>query len=115
MRDTLFKLYNEDHMNAITPFTADDVSHIADLANIPVTDEEKKALARGFTTTMAVVEDLKKADTSHVEPTHQVTGLTNVMREDVIDEKRMFSQDEALRNAKRTHNGFFVVKQVLDK
>jgi len=98
-----------------TGITSDDVSHIALLANIPVTDEEKKTLADGFTKTMQVVDQLGQADTNTIEPTHQVTGLTNVMREDVVDEKRMFSQSDALRNGKRTYNGFFVVKQVLDK
>jgi aspartyl-tRNA(Asn)/glutamyl-tRNA(Gln) amidotransferase subunit C len=96
-------------------FTSDDVTHIATLANIPVTDEEKKQLASGFTTTMEVVDNLGKADTKDVEPTHQVTGLTNVWRKDVVDEKRTFSQEEALRNAPRTHNGYFVADQVLDK
>ena len=96
-------------------FTSDDVTHIALLANIPVTDEEKKTLAKGFTTTMAVVDQLNKADTNGVEPTHQVTGLETVWREDEIDQSRTFSQEEALLNAPRTHNGYFVVKQVLDK
>lgn len=96
-------------------FTTEDVSHIATLANIPVTKEEKEVLAKGFTTTMEVVENLKKADTRGVDPLHQVTGLVNAWRDDVIDETRTFSQEEALRNASETHNGYFVVKQILDK
>jgi aspartyl-tRNA(Asn)/glutamyl-tRNA(Gln) amidotransferase subunit C len=100
---------------ATVTFTSDDVSHIATLASIPVTAEEKETLAKGFTTTMGVVEDLKKADTNGIEPTHQVTGLENVWREDVIDGSRTFSQEEALRNAPKTHNGYYVVKQILDK
>jgi len=102
-------------MQSHISFSNDDVAHIATLANIPVTDEEKTKLAAGFTITMKVVDDLKKADTTSVEPTHQVTALENILREDAVDEKREFSQDEALRNAKQTYKGFFVVDQVIDR
>lgn len=95
--------------------TSNDVAKIAELANIPITPDEEQKLADGFTTTMKVVEELKQANTDDVEPTHQVTGLTNITREDVVDDERMFSQDEALRNAPHTYNGFFVVGQVIDK
>lgn len=95
--------------------TSEQVFKIAELAHIPVNDEEAKKLAQGFTTTYEVVEGLNSADTSDMEQTQQVTGLENVTREDIIDEQRMFSQEEALRNASKTHNGFFVVSQVLDK
>ena len=102
-------------MQSHVVFTISDVGHIAQLSNIPVTDEEKNQLAQGFTTTMVVVDDLKKAHTNGIDPTHQVTGLENVFREDLVDEERMFSQGDALRNAKRTYKGLFVVDQVLEK
>ena len=91
------------------------VKHIARLANIPITEEEEKKLAAGFEATLEVVEQLNKLDTNHIEPTHQVTGLKDVFREDVIDEKQILTQAEALSNSKRHHLGYFVVKQILDK
>lgn len=94
-------------------FSSSDVQKIAKLANIPVTDTLAEDLAEGFTKTMAVVDELTKVDVEGVEVTNQVTGLENVLREDEIDTKRIFTQDQALSNAKRTHNGFFVVDQVL--
>lgn len=96
-------------------FSVQDVDHIAKLANIPVSDEEKKVLADGFSKTIAVVDKLFKVDVSGIDPTHHVTGLENVFRDDTVDEKRMFSQDQALANAKRSYNGYFVVNQVLDQ
>ena len=95
-------------------FTVSDVTHIAQLALIPVTDEEKNTLAAGFTTVLAVLDQLQKIDTKDVEPTHQVTGLENVTREDVVDEDAMFTQDQALANAPRQNGGYFVVDQVID-
>jgi aspartyl-tRNA(Asn)/glutamyl-tRNA(Gln) amidotransferase subunit C len=97
-----------------TKFTTDDVAHIAKLALIPVTEEEKIKLTRGFNTVIGVLDVLKKVDVTNVEPTHQVTGLENVFRDDVVDEKRMFTQEEALANAPKTHDGYFMVDQVID-
>lgn len=91
------------------------VAHIAHLANIPVSEVEKEKLAQSFTETLAVIDQLQEVDTTQVATTHQVTGLENVTRDDVVEEKRMFTQDEALANATRKHNGYFVVPQVIEK
>lgn len=96
-------------------FTASDVNAVAHLANIPVNDKEKETLAAGFNTVINVLDELKQIDVTGVEATHQVTGLSNVFREDEVDITRMFTQEQALSNAKRTHNGFFVVEQVLEQ
>jgi len=101
-------------MNVKT-FTSTDVQKIAKLAHIPITDDQANELAQGFTKTMKVVDTLSEVDVLHIEPTSQVTGLENVFREDEIDTTRMFTQEQALANAKRTHNGFFVVDQVIEE
>jgi aspartyl-tRNA(Asn)/glutamyl-tRNA(Gln) amidotransferase subunit C len=98
-----------------TQFTSDDVLKIASLAAIPVTDSEKKELATGFTAVIKVLDTLNKIDVSGVTPTYQVTGLTNVFREDVVDKSRMFTQEEALANAPKSHDGFFMVDAVIDQ
>jgi aspartyl-tRNA(Asn)/glutamyl-tRNA(Gln) amidotransferase subunit C len=102
-------------MQPTTTITKDTVSKIARLANIPTTDKEEEKLAAGFTTTMKVVDKLFQVDVDGVEPTNQVTGLENVFREDEVDAERMFTQDQALSNTKRKHNGFFVVDQVIEQ
>jgi aspartyl/glutamyl-tRNA(Asn/Gln) amidotransferase C subunit len=96
-------------------FTPQEVDHIADLANIPVTPAEKQTLARGFTTTIAVVDELFTLKVGEVEPTHQVTQKENVFREDEVDVTRTLTQDAALANAPRSHNGYFVVSQVREE
>jgi aspartyl/glutamyl-tRNA(Asn/Gln) amidotransferase C subunit len=95
-------------------FTTSDVKHIASLANIPVTDAEAEKLSKEFSDTLIVVEEVNAVDVSNVSAVH-MTGLSNVLREDVVDTERMFTQEEALSNAPETHNGFFVVNQVIDQ
>jgi len=95
-------------------FTSEDVHKIAKLANIPITAREEAALAQGFNTTIKVVDTLFSVNVKSVTPTSQVTGLENVFREDEIDGERQITQDQALANAPRKHNGYFVVDQILE-
>lgn len=94
-------------------FSTQLVAHIGELANIPIQKQELEPLAKAFSETVAVIENLKEPNTAQVEPVHQVTGLENIMREDVVDSGRMFSQAEALANAERTYQGYIMVPAVL--
>lgn len=89
------------------------VPHVAKLANLPLTDEEIKALEPQLDTTLAYIDHLNEVDTKNVEPTSQVTGLENVLRQDVA--KDSLTQEQALQNAKATHNGLFKVKGVFEE
>lgn len=90
------------------------VKHIAELAQIPLKNEEVSELATAFNDTLKVVDELNEIDTAKTEMTHQVTGLVNVTREDKVEAERMFSQEEAVTNAKKSHDGYFVVERVID-
>ncbi len=97
----------------MTKISKDTVEKMAHLANIPVTENEKTDLADGFNKTLNVIDELFKVDVKDVKPTHQVTGLENVLRDDEVIEENMISQEDALKNAKNKHNGYFAVDQIL--
>ncbi len=95
--------------------TTTQIKHIATLASIPISTSEEEKLRDAFEETLDVISELQSVDVTGVEPTHQVTGLENVLREDKINEKNMFSQKDALKNAKKTYNGYFVVPRIIDE
>jgi len=101
--------------NKPAPLTTGDIDKIARLANLPLNETQTNELTEQVGVTVSYVSELQTLATDNVAETSQVTGMENVLREDVIDESRMFSQEEALANAKRTHNGFFVVDRVLEE
>jgi aspartyl-tRNA(Asn)/glutamyl-tRNA(Gln) amidotransferase subunit C len=68
----------------MTALTKDQVRHIAKLARLRLTDEEVEKFAPQLTSILQYVDMLQEVDTSKVEPTAQVTGQTNSLREDVI-------------------------------
>lgn len=92
--------------------TKKDVKHIADLSNLVLTDEEIAKFTPQIDKIIEFVSTLNEVDTSNVEPTSQTTGLTNVLREDVVKSENSLTQDEALSNTEG-HNGFFKVKAIL--
>lgn len=89
-----------------------DVSHVAKLASLPLAEAEKKKFEKQLSETLDYVKQLEELDTKGVEPTSQVTGLENVTRKDVATPS--LPQEEVLKNAKPTHNGFFKVPAILD-
>jgi aspartyl-tRNA(Asn)/glutamyl-tRNA(Gln) amidotransferase subunit C len=89
-----------------------DVNHVARLANLTLSEEEKEKFEKQLEETAQYVEGLNEVETKDTEPTSQVTGLENITREDEV--KPSLTQDQALKNAKSTHNGFFKVKGILN-
>lgn len=95
--------------------TKQKVANIARLTQMSPSDEELENLTEAFAETLDVVNQLRELDVKSIEPTHQVTGLTNVMREDRVIKEFSYTQQEALANAKKIHNGYFMVPRVLEK
>ncbi len=89
-----------------------DVKHIAKLANLPITQDEEKKLEAQLSETLSYIEILKEVDIKNIEPTAHVTGLENITRSDTTSPS--LSQQQALANAKKQHDGFFIVDAILD-
>lgn len=91
-----------------------DVKKIAKLANLPLNQEEEKKFSEQLGQVVDLVSKLQAINTTNITPTSQVTGQTNVFREDKIENDRVLTQAEALSNAKKTQNGFFAVSKVFE-
>ncbi|OIO20190.1 MAG: Asp-tRNA(Asn)/Glu-tRNA(Gln) amidotransferase GatCAB subunit C [Candidatus Magasanikbacteria bacterium CG_4_9_14_0_2_um_filter_41_10] len=63
-----------------------DIEHIADLARLHLTDEEKERYADQLSAVFDYIGMLNEVDTTGVAETCQVTGLEDVVREDVAVE-----------------------------
>ena len=58
------------------------VRHIAKLAKLELSNEEVRKFAGQLTNVLEYIDVLNEVDTEGVEPTSQVTGLTNVTEGD---------------------------------
>lgn len=68
----------------MTQISRDDVLHLAQLSKLQLADDEIDGLQSDISNILGYVEQLSKLDTSGISPTYQVTGLSNVWREDVV-------------------------------
>lgn len=69
-----------------------DVVKVAKLANLPLTKEEEKKYSDQLSKILEYMEKLNQVDTSGVEATFNVTGLSNVMREDETESCSMIKR-----------------------
>ncbi|OGJ48568.1 hypothetical protein A2344_04685 [Candidatus Peregrinibacteria bacterium RIFOXYB12_FULL_41_12] len=75
--------------------TKQQVSKVAHLARIKLTDEELEKFTSQIEGVLEYMDVLNEVDTAGVAPTSQVTGLSNVMREDEIVD--FVAKDELLK------------------
>jgi aspartyl-tRNA(Asn)/glutamyl-tRNA(Gln) amidotransferase subunit C len=75
--------------------TKDQVQKIANLAKLKLSDEEVEKYSNQLSDILTWVEVLKEVDTSGVKETNQVTGLTNIVRPDLVKQD-LASPDELL-------------------
>ncbi len=93
-------------------FSVAEVRHIAKLANLTLTPSEETKFSSQFSETLKMINLMRELDTSEVTPTSQVTGLTNITREDVIDHSRLLSVSKVLGQAAKTYQNYIVVPAV---
>lgn len=92
--------------------TRDDVLVLARLARLHLSEDEVKQFTDEISAILQFVEQLQSVDLEALEPTYQVTGLTNVMRPDEIKDYGT-SPEQLLKNAPATEKGHIKVKRVL--
>lgn len=96
-------------------FSIQTTKKMALLSNLSLNKKEERYLTRQFIKTIKIIDVLNELDTEDVKGTYHVTGLTNVFRQDKVQKDRILTQKQALANAKRVHNFFFVVKGIIDE
>lgn len=96
----------------MTKLTRDDVLKLARLARIDVSDEEVDEFTREFSEILQYVEQLQTVDVKGLEPTSQVTGLTNVTRDDVITDYG-YTTDDLLKNVPKKEKDLIKVKRMI--
>ncbi|MBN2982636.1 MULTISPECIES: Asp-tRNA(Asn)/Glu-tRNA(Gln) amidotransferase subunit GatC [Cohnella] len=92
--------------------SAKDVEHVANLARLTLTDEEKEQFAGQLSAILKYAEKLNELDTDGIEPTSHVLPLYNVMREDEVAPSLPI--EKVMANAPEEEDGQFKVPSVLE-
>jgi len=91
----------------------EEVEHIAELARLALSEEEKALYQEQLSAILDYFERLKELDTEAISPTASVLPLRSVMRED--EAKPPFAREDILANAPAGEEGCFEVPAVLEQ
>jgi aspartyl-tRNA(Asn)/glutamyl-tRNA(Gln) amidotransferase subunit C len=88
-----------------------EVEHIAWLAHIELSDQEKTLFTEQFNEILDYFKKIDEVDTKGVEPTYHVLDLKNVSRNDRT--KPSLPTEEALRNAPKKEKKFIKAPRIV--
>ena len=98
---------------ALTP---QEVSRIAQLARLELSDAEQGAMLTQLNEFFAIVEKMRAVDTSGVEPLYTplsaIEDVTLRLREDAVTEEN--HREANMRNAPALDEGLFLVPKVIE-
>ena len=92
--------------------TQKEVEHVAKLARLELSEDEKGIFTRQLSAILTYMDQLKTLDTRGVEPTMTVLPTENVFRDDEV--RPSLPQESALANAPEQADGFFRVPRILE-
>ncbi len=92
--------------------TENDVKEISEYTRIGVEDDELAKLTSELNSIIDELDPLLQFDLSGVDPIfHPIGSLVNANRDDSQEES--FAQEEALANAPKQQDGFFLIPSIL--
>jgi len=91
--------------------TRADVEHVAMLARLSLTDEEKEIFTKQLGQILEHAGKIAELDTSQVEPTAHAIPTVNVLRTDAVGPE--LPVDEALKNAPEREADTFGVPKIV--
>lgn len=89
-----------------------DVEHIALLARLSLTEEEKERFGSQLSSILSYVGKLNEIDTSDIEPTSHVLEMKNILREDEL--RPSLPVEDALMNAPDRSGNFYRVPKIIE-
>jgi len=94
-----------------------DVEHVARLARLSLSEEEKERFTQQLDTILTYIEKMSALDTQNVPPTSHVLPLSNVWRDDKMEPSTsatLGSPEDILANAPEREGSLFKVKKVIE-
>jgi len=88
------------------------VEKIAHLARLELSATEKQEMIQDMNKILGFMDKLNEIDTTGVEPLIYMTDEVNSFREDIV--KQEITHEEALSNAPKHDENYFLVAKVID-
>lgn len=89
-----------------------DVEHVAKLARLGLSEEEKKLFTKQLSDILSFADSLRKINTDKVEPTSHAIPMKNVLREDKVIPCE--NTDDILSGGPQVEEHMFKVPRIIE-
>ena len=93
---------------------SEELQHLANLARINLTEDDKKTLIKEFDSILGYVDQLKKVDVS-LDAEGRVGAVKNIMRPDVAISGDVAEREALLDEAPHRVDDFVAVKKIIEQ
>lgn len=89
------------------------ISKLEKLSRLELSEQERTGIQKDLNKILTMVEKLNELDTKDVKPLVHISEEENILRADEI--KHQLPREEALKNAPKKKDGYFLVPKVIAK
>ena len=93
-------------------FDKSEVSRIAQLARVRVSEKEIDDIENRITEILRLIDQMQSVDTDSIEPMSHPLGGEQILRSDEVSEEN--DRDELQKLAPKVENGLFLVPKVIE-
>jgi len=93
-------------------FDKSEVSKIAELARLEITDEEIDDIESRITEILLLIDQMQSVDTDSIVPMSHPLDGKQILRSDTVSEEN--KRDELQKLAPKVENGLFLVPKVIE-
>jgi aspartyl-tRNA(Asn)/glutamyl-tRNA(Gln) amidotransferase subunit C len=112
MLSSVLSVISVARLEVIMKITKKEVEHVARLARLELSEQDKEKLTDQLSNILTYVEKLNELDTTGVAPTSHVLDISNVMRSDTPEAS--LPQERALANAPDKAAGHYKVPKIIE-
>jgi aspartyl-tRNA(Asn)/glutamyl-tRNA(Gln) amidotransferase subunit C len=92
--------------------TIKDVEHVAKLARLAISEEEKETFTQQLADIVSYINLLNELDTQNIEPMAHSIPMTNITRDDISE--NIYNKEEMLAICPIEEDGFLRVPRITD-
>jgi aspartyl-tRNA(Asn)/glutamyl-tRNA(Gln) amidotransferase subunit C len=108
----LYKGVIEYRGGIIMKITREQVEHVANLARLNLTEEEKEQMTTDLEAIIDFADKINGFEIDDTNPTAHIIPINNVFRKDEV--KPSYNRDELLKNAPNKEDGCFSVPRIVE-
>lgn len=96
-------------MNDYSKIDIELINRLCDIAKLNLTDDEKNLFSKELTEILSAFAVISEIDTENIEPAYHPNKVSNIWRDDIVDD----TEWDSLSNSKSNEDNYIVGPKIL--